>query len=599
MGTSLVLFPAGTFLLTAALLGYVAVHHARSVFKPGVVAALVSILLWVGGMVVGQLGIDSAAWARAGVLMHFAGVCGVSAAFVVVAMRFARVSLLEHSARSVLTAVSIPGALCFAMVATNPWHGSFGHALDASFFRMGAGEWAGPLYPLLIGWVYASTGFGLLLCLRRAVFTSDAEERQRLIVLSLTASTPLIGYAIHEAGWLPLPPEVPVTTICLTATALIVVLGVTHYGFLDTSLMPLRDVIEHLDDGLLLADLEGTVVEANPAAAAIFGRPRADLVGARVLDLLKQAGDDGSAEPTFAAPGAHGLQAHRLIARDDRVLDLSCGWVRGRSGAPIGCFAVLGDRTDQQRHQQLRHRSQRLESLGVLLGGLAHEINNPLAYLRANLNHVAEVADQLEDAVGDSDRKVADGLAELRDVVGESLQGLERIGRVVANTATLAPRDAHPTRYTLDLNSLVEESIDLATRYARSSTVVEAALDEKAPRVAGDPGRLGQAFVNLIVNSLQAAPTTGGRVRVGTRALEGRVEVVIEDNGAGIPVELRERVFDPFFTTRGSNDATGLGLSIAHDVACEHGGEILLGNSALGGECFRVHLPQRPDPSDA
>jgi len=599
MTLSLVLFPAATFLLTAALLGYVLMQRSRSVFQPGIVAALIAILSWVGGMVLGRLAIDDPILAGTGVLLHFAGVCGVSAAFAIVSMRFARVSLMEHDARSVVAGVSIPSLLCFAVIATNPWHGSFGLALDGSFFILPNREWAGPLYPLMPAWAYLSTGAGLLLCIRRAILTNDLLERRRLLMIVMTASTPLLGYALHEAGWLPIPPEVPVTTICLTATALTVVLGVTRYGFLDTSLLPLQDVLEHLDDGLILADMEGTVVEVNPAAVALIGHARSKLIGANIGDLLRDVGDDGTAGNLLADPETSGLRAHRLETPEGTTLDLSCGWVRGRRGAAIGCFAVLGDRTEQQRHQRLRHRNQRLESLGVLLGGLAHEINNPLAYLRANLNHVAEVADQLETAADDSDKKTADSLAELREVVDESLEGLQRIGNVVTSTAKLAPQAGEVARRAVDINPLVEEAIGLATRYAGTSTAVESDLAPECPQALGDFGRLSQVIINLLVNAFQAVPDIAGSVRVQTLARVDQIEIVIEDNGNGVPPELRDRIFDPFFTTRKRNTGSGLGLSIVHDIVHEHGGEIQLCTSELGGARFHVRLPRLVEPLGA
>jgi len=499
---------------------------------------------------------------------------------------------MEHDARSAVAGVSIPSLLCFAMIASNPWHGAFGRALDGSFFTLSTADWAGPLYPLLPAWAYLSTGAGLLLCIRRAVLTTDRLERRRLIMISMTASAPLLGYGLQQAGWLPIPPEVPVATLCLTVTALIVVLGVTRYGFLDTGLLPLRDVIDHLDDGLILADLEGIVVEVNPAAAATIGRASSQIVGSRICELLLEVGDDGAAASVLAEPTADGLRAHRLETREGRVLDLSCGWVQGRRGAPIGCFAVLGDRTEQQRHQRLRHRNQRLESLTVLLGGLAHEINNPLAYVRSNLNHVAEVADQLEAAAEASDAKIAAGLAELRDVVHESLEGLQQIGNVVTSTAKLAPRADDVAHHTVSMNPLVEEAVAVASRYARSSAVVDADLSPDDPEVMGDSERLGQVFINLLVNALQAAPGTAGRVRIRTTTPGDHVEIVVEDNGNGVPKELRDRIFDPFFTTRAGNSATGLGLSIVHDIVHEHDGEIQLSTSELGGACFHVRIPR-------
>jgi len=590
MGPDMILLPLSTFVLTAALLGFVIVQRARSVFFPGLVAALSSILAWIGGMVLGVLVPDHPVIARIAVLLHFGGVCAVANSFTILSARFARLPVVEQNPAAFRVAIGIPSALCFAMVLTNPWHGQFGIGPDGSFFRSPIHEWRGPLYPLLVGWVYLSTGAGLSMCIWRALRTSDRAERRRLCLVSASASVPLAGYALHNLGLLGIPADVPVATLCLTASALIVVIGVARYGFLDSSLLPLRDVIDHLMDGLLLADLEGRVVEANPAAEVAVGCDRADIVGSRLSDVLESLGDDGRLYRALVGAHPDDARRQRLRTRQGRDVEVSCAWVGGSHGDPIGCFAVVRDLTEQQHHRELRHRTRRLESLGVLVGSLAHEISNPLTYVRANLLHLAERLDGWCRNGAPADK---DDVAELQSVVEDSLEGVERIAKVVANTRRLAPREGLPATGAVDVNGLVEESRTLALRYAGAGARIDLDLAPDRPTVEGSGDRLLQVMLNLLSNACQAVPAGDGRVCVRTHSEEGAVVVSVEDNGPGVPESIRHSIFDPFFTTKGPDAGMGLGLSIVRDVVEEHGGAIELDSSPLGGAAFRIRLPSQ------
>jgi len=598
MDPHLIVIPAATFMITAALLGFVLLQPTRSTLFPALVATLVSILAWIGGIIVISLAPVESLRASAGVIVHFAGVCGVAASFAVLALGFARVSLIEQNPRATVAAIAMPSILAFLTVSTNPWHGLFGAALDGSFLTAGQ-SWRGPLYGLLVSWVYLATGGGLGVLVWRAFVTPDGEERRRLALVSLTASTPLLGYSLQNLGIVPVPQEVPVATICLTASALIVIVGVLKYRFLATSLLPLRQVIAHLEDGLLLADPKGNIAEANPAAARLAGLEMSVLLGARVHDVLDRLGDDGSvARGLFAADGG-GSTSARLEGSDGSVVDVSCGWVQGRREAPIGCFAVLSDRTEEQRHQRLRHRAQRLESVGVLLGGLAHEINNPLAYVRANLGHLAEQFEALKLGTSSPDK---DAWQDLSEVVDDSLEGLARIATVVTNTRNLVPREGNVPLAPVDINAIVEETLVLAVRYTKTTNRVEAHLARERPLVAGSADRLRQVLLNLLVNACQATASQGSLVRVSTQIMPTALEIRVEDDGPGVNPPIRERIFDPFFTTKDPDRGMGLGLSIVHDIVREHGGEIELAASKLGGAAFVVQLPYpagdtAPDPA--
>jgi PAS domain S-box-containing protein len=600
-----VLIPSATFIVTAALLAYVVLQRVRSTLFSGLVALLCSILAWIGGMILGSIAAPDSTWASIGVIVHFAGVCSIASAFALLALRLAHSPLIEEHSRAVRVAMAVPSAFCFALVVTNPWHGLIGAALDGSFFANDGTSWRGPLYPLVPGWVYFATLSSLTICIHRSFKTRDLEERNRLWLITACATTPMVGYLAQNAGWISIPPQVPLATLCLTSSAAIFVIGVMRFGFLETGLLPLRSVIDQIADGLLLVDLDGKVNETNSVAIRLVGAKRSSLVGATLSDVLGAIGDDGSIHSTLWDRSRREAHTERIDA-NGRTIDVTFGWLRGRHGECIGGFAVLADRTDQQAHQQLRHRSQRLESMSVLLGGIAHEINNPLAYVRANLGHLATLAQDFEKML----EPVAEGsqelISELTEVIEDSLEGLERISGVVERTRSLAPReDGSPSTW-VDLPALLESCIDLARRYTNRDVETECRFETSITSIEATADRLQQVFLNLLVNAHHALGSSGGLVRITVRAsgldpapseanekISRHVEILIEDNGPGVADDIRERIFDPFFTTKGPDEGMGLGLSIVHDIVDEHGGELTLEPSALGGAAFCVRLPCR------
>jgi PAS domain S-box-containing protein len=598
VNTQYVLIPAATFVVTASLLGYVLAQRTRSSLFGGLVAVLCSILAWIGGMLIGTVAEPQSLWASFGVVLHFAGVCSVASAFVLLALSFAHASLIEEQPRAVRIAMTIPGVLCFAIVITNPLHGLFGAALDGSFFAQDDASWRGPLYPLVVAWVYVATISGLAVCVHRGIVTHDREERRRLFLVALGAASPLVGYLVQNAGWVAIPPQVPAATLCLTSSALIVVVGIASFGFLDSVLLPLRSVIDQIADGLLLVDIDGRVTETNPVALQLVGVERATLVGATLADVLESIGDDGQAYASLWLPARRDAQTERIEAQG-RTIDVTFGWLHDRNGERIGGFVVLADRTEQQNHQRLRHRTQRLESMSVLLAGIAHEINNPLAYLRANLGHLTSMATDLEKSMRYVPIEVRELFEELAEVIDDSAQGVDHIAGVVERTRRLVPRDSEPVAEEVDVSLLLEQCVELAARYTHSKAALECVLPPSLPKIRGNGGRLQQVFLNLLVNAHQSLGPDGGQLRVSARILDEAsgpaesgnwIEVQVEDDGPGVPAAIQDQIFDPFFTTKDPDKGMGLGLSIVHDIVREHGGELTLGESELGGAAFVVRL---------
>jgi PAS domain S-box-containing protein len=335
----------------------------------------------------------------------------------------------------------------------------------------------------------------------------------------------------------------------------------------------------------------GAILDANPAAVQILGGSLEELHGRPVEHLLAAI---DPVEPVALARDPRGrpiLPDTSIETRDRRFLDVSGATVREPDGRAMGKFLVIRDRTEQRRLEQLRHRSQRLESLGVIAAGIAHEINNPLAFVRTNLAHLRGIAAVVQKHAASFDAPERQPLEEMEEIVEETLAGVDRIAGIVASTRRLS-RQADAERAPIDVNKVCEDALKLAACNEERRVVFDAAYEPNLPWVRGSADQIGQVILNLLVNAEQAVrDRDGGRVRLETHSRVGGVEIRVHDNGTGVPAADRERVFDPFFTTKGPDQGTGLGLAIAHEIASSHDGSLEVADSDLGGACFTFRLP--------
>ena len=225
----------------------------------------------------------------------------------------------------------------------------------------------------------------------------------------------------------------------------------------------------------------------------------------------------------------------------------------------------MNERIELER--RLQH-AQKLEALGRLVAGVAHEINNPLSYVLASLGHLDEELRRMKN--GD-----ADAARELCEAVSEARAGGKRIQQIVQDLTTFS----RPDKSGLE-NVMVEDVVRFALRMAGPSFPTETRIDEQfqpVPVVRANPGLLSQVFVNLLANAAQAIG--GGRageneIRVTGRVEDGRVIVEVADTGCGIAPDDLKRVFDPFFTTKPAGTGTGLGLSVCNSIVAAVGGSI-------------------------
>jgi two-component system NtrC family sensor kinase len=263
-------------------------------------------------------------------------------------------------------------------------------------------------------------------------------------------------------------------------------------------------------------------------------------------------------------------------------------------GFAIGVVLVV---RDLREVTELRSRlvvSGRLAAVGELAAGIAHEINNPISYVRSNLGllgaHWRTLAEELEKA-GRADA-LADAIAEGDALLDESLDGIDRVAAIVRDVRGVSHAGGGEPG-PVDLSPVLERVMRVVARRFDARIEMEIAA---IPLVLGDAPELEQVFLNLVMNAGQAI-RPAGRIRIAAAPQGTALEIAIEDDGVGIPPENLDRVFDPFFTTKPQGEGTGLGLAISYQIVRRHGGRISVASSP-GGTIFRVRLPLAP-ASDA
>ena len=273
----------------------------------------------------------------------------------------------------------------------------------------------------------------------------------------------------------------------------------------------------------------------------------------------------------------------------------------------------------ERTHQELKKtqgqlvHSAKLAALGQLVAGVAHEINNPLAFVLNNLavlerdthllpdlirlyQEAAGVAAQLRQDLYQRILDLADQidlpyiLDNLEKMLARSHEGLKRIQRIVQDLRDFARLDQGSFQEEIDLNAGIASTLDLIQGRARLQQV-ELEVDlGPLPPVACFPSKINHVLLNLGVNAIEAC-SEGGKVTVCTRAVKGGVEIHVIDTGCGIDPAIRDKIFDPFFTTKQPGKGTGLGLSISHAVVEEHGGQIEIDSTPGQGAHFIARLP--------
>ncbi|MBK8508292.1 MAG: GHKL domain-containing protein [Candidatus Competibacteraceae bacterium] len=268
-------------------------------------------------------------------------------------------------------------------------------------------------------------------------------------------------------------------------------------------------------------------------------------------------------------------------------------------------------------------QSEKMASLGQMVAGVAHEINTPLAYCHSNIDLVKEQLPEiiglfkefanfpsLLDAPAAEQQNLKEGIATIQDAIltferegsfdeinlllEGSLSGLDQISDMVKSLKDFSRLDQHKVE-NFDLNRGLDSVLVIANNVLKNKVELIKEYGQ-LPKISCSPSQLNQVFLNLIVNASQAIENSG-IIRLRTLADHHFVNVIVEDNGKGIPEDILPRIFDPFFTTKEIGKGTGLGLSIAYKIVQQHGGKITVHSEVNKGTQFTVSIPisQRMD----
>jgi PAS domain S-box-containing protein len=371
---------------------------------------------------------------------------------------------------------------------------------------------------------------------------------------------------------------------------------VTDMTGIDQAERRFRLLVEHSADGISLVDENNVVEYVSPGGQRILGYDPADILG---VSAEPRTHPDDVPQWTPPAPGETRHHVARLRHRDG-----SWRWIESTTTnlthdpavrAYVSNYRDITERklAEQERDAMLARvaMADRMVSVGTLAAGVAHEINNPLAYIVTNLDVLASELPNIHPA---ERSRLTD--ATLQAIVADTREGVARVTAIVRDLRALSRGD-DDKRGPVDVAAVMTSSLKMANNEIRHRARVVQSYEDQLPCIEADASRLGQVFLNLLLNAAQAivdGSADTNEVRVTIAPAGGRVRVDVADTGCGIAANTLPRIFDPFFTTKPPGAGIGLGLSISHQIVTSMGGEITVASEHDRGSTFTVWLPVAP-----
>jgi two-component system cell cycle sensor histidine kinase/response regulator CckA len=359
----------------------------------------------------------------------------------------------------------------------------------------------------------------------------------------------------------------------------------------------LEVAIHHAPVLLFVMDRDGVLTVADGSLREILDRGPRKMVGSSILETYK----DHPTVPGYVRRALAGETVSYSIEVQELALDVWLGPVRDAAGEIAGAIGVCTDVSASRRLQTRVIQEDRIRVMGTLAASVAHEINNPLTYVLAGLQQARTELDELSTSLNaligpDADQAATKALQSridsLRECIAPSLAGTERIRQVTRQLSTFTrPNDEQ--RKPIEIRSVVHSVLQLVRKEveARARFVEEIGV---SPLVLANEARLVQVLLNLLMNAWQALPAPDPArhvIGIRTGALDSHALIEVWDNGAGIPAQLREQIFEPFVTTKQIGNGTGLGLFVCRNIINALDGRISVHDAPGGGALFRILLP--------
>lgn len=363
-----------------------------------------------------------------------------------------------------------------------------------------------------------------------------------------------------------------------------------------------RQIVEATSDGIVQLDDGHLVVFVNGRLAEMLGYDAGEMIGRDFLGFVSPA-----AQTTFMSALASrkrgGREPVETIYRHRDGTDVSVS-VAGAAifdgeGRFAGTLGLVRDVTERNKLQAQLMVSDRMASIGTLAAGVAHEINNPLAAVIANLDFIIESLSGIVHGTTASPapaRPASWLCGEIRGPIDDAREAARRMRFIVRDLKVFSHAPSDDVRAPVDVRALMDSSLRMAENEIRHRAHVVKQYGP-VPPVDANEARIGQVFLNLLVNAAQALPAghaERNRIIVRIRLAGDQVVIEVSDTGPGIPPEVVGRIFDAFFTTKPVGVGTGLGLAISHRIVTDMGGALTVESTVGKGTTFRVSLPVTP-----
>ncbi len=462
--------------------------------------------------------------------------------------------------------------------------------------RFGAQAAHGPLFAVSVVYLFGCAVLAYVTLSRALADSPDFSRRGRpkgrVLLISVILMVVVAGLSdvVLPALGFETPRLAPAGFGLIALTSLWTISGSNGSHITATPALISEHILHALNEGVAFVDLDGHVVLANESLAHLLGDDHRGLVG-RPLGEHLSGFDLGAPEDRL------GVECELLdLSGHSQPVSLSISTVRDERGAPLGRVVVLRDVREVKSLKTRLVTSGRLAAVGQMAAGIAHEINNPISFVRTNLGVLREHWQTLDACLAASENgaSLEEVLKDGEDLISESVEGIDRAAAIVRDVRELS--HAGPGgRLQTNLNQLLERVVRLASPEIGPGVRLERRFGHDC-RAHVSPDQMTQVFVNLLTNALQAVDGQG-HIVIESLQHGDSAEVSVIDDGAGVPESIRDRIFDPFYTTKEVGDGTGLGLSISHEIVRGHGGELVYAPNPQGGACFTVRLAAA-SPSD-
>ena len=344
-----------------------------------------------------------------------------------------------------------------------------------------------------------------------------------------------------------------------------------------------ENIVESINVGILALDLDNRIESWNAQMEAMYALSRAEAIGQELGSVFPLEFIE-ALQGFRGEQGVHHLYKFPLTTRagEQRIANIEVAPLLSRDFVSVGRIILVDDITERVSLENQLAQADKLSSIGLLAAGVAHEINTPLAVISS---YAQMLSKQLK------------GDARLGPVLDKIIQQSFRAAEIANGLLNFSRTSTTEFRDT-SLNQVIHDTLSLLEhQFKTAQIIVDLELDEELPLIHGNPGKLQQVFLNLLLNAKEAMPG-GGKLRVATLTdpSDNHVEAIVADSGSGIAPEHLKRIYDPFFTTKttptpGNRRGTGLGLSVSYGIIQEHAGKIHVESAIGSGTTFHLEFP--------